>query len=368
MPPEIGGPASYVPEIIHRLKKSYQFRVVTFTPEVTPIAKTKIVSVSQSGGMICRQLRLIFSVFKNASWADLIFAQDPLVVGLAANIAGLACQKPVVIKYVGDPAWEEAFGKGITTKFLDDFLVNPADSGWWGRLNIFLTKLSFMLAKKIVTPSKYIGSVVTDHYKIQQNKVFPIYNAIENLKIPNTQKTKNTFRIVTPMGRLVKWKKVDEIIDVVAKINQKTKHKIELLILGDGPERESLEKQAKNMPFVKFLGKKTREDGLKILMESNLFVLNSVYEGLPHTVLEAFALSVPVVATDIPGTNEIAINEQTAITVDPGDKSALYTAIVKVIENPLQAKRRTQQAQKLLARTFTWSQNLRNLKNVFSTH
>jgi glycosyltransferase involved in cell wall biosynthesis len=363
MPPEIGGPASYVPEIINRLGNKHEFKVVTFTPSAEKVRGVETISVSQTGGTIGRQLRLVKIVLQKGSWADVIYAQDPLVVGLAANLAAFLVNKPVVIKFVGDPAWEEAFGKGITTKFLDDFLKDPSDAGWWGKLNILLTRISFILAKKIITPSKYIGSVVTGPYKINPAKVVPIYNAIEIPKIVKLKKENKIFTIVTPMGRLVKWKKVDEVIKAVSLIN-KNKVKVKLLVLGDGPESDSLKELARG-ENVEFLGKKTREEGLRILANSDLFVLNSVYEGLPHTVLEAFAVGTPVVATDIPGTNEIAINNQTALTIKPGDTDGLVKAIENIKNDHKLVRKLTFSGFRLVSSRFGWEANLRLLNQIF---
>ena len=362
MPPEIGGPASYVPEIINRLGNKHEFKVVTFTPSAEKVRGVETISVSQTGGTIGRQLRLIKTILQKGSWADVIYVQDPLVVGLAANMAAFLVNKPVVIKFVGDPAWEEAFGKGITTKFLDDFLKDPSDAGWGGKLNILLTRISFVLAKKIITPSKYIGSVVTGPYKISPAKVIPIYNAIEIPKI-KPKKENKIFTLVTPMGRLVKWKKVDEVIKAVSVINSEKKNHVRLLVLGDGPESDSLKELARG-ENVEFLGKKTREEGLRILANSDLFVLNSVYEGLPHTVLEAFAVGIPVVATDIPGTNEIAINNQTALTVKPGDVSGLVDAIKKMRENPKLAKKLVFSGARLVTEQFNWTFNIEALGKI----
>lgn len=363
-PPEIGGPASYIPEVITRLGRKFDFSVVTFTPNPDRAVCPHVVSISQAGGTLARQWRLFRVVWKKAREADTVFCQDPLVVGLTAGIAGKLLEKKLVIKFVGDPAWEAAYGAGRTKKFLDDFLAAP-DSGLKSRLDIFLTRLSFTLANVIITPSRYLGTVVSRFYFQPESKIEVIHNAFE---IPQKSSRKTAhhraYTVITPLGRLVTWKKVDQVIEAVRKINTAGKIKVTLQVVGDGPERKTLEKLAGGLS-VEFLGQTSREKGIELLKKADLFVLNSVYEGLPHTVLEAFAVGTPVVATDIPGTNEVAINNKTALTVSPGDVPGLATAVITALTNKDKTAVLITNGQNLLRKRFSWSQSFFQLEEIF---
>jgi glycosyltransferase involved in cell wall biosynthesis len=80
--------------------------------------------------------------------------------------------------------------------------------------------------------------------------------------------------------------------------------------------------------------------------------------------LEAFAVGTPVVATNIPGTNEIAINNQTALTVKPGDVSGLVDAIKKMRENPKLAKKLVFSGARLVTEQFNWTFNIEALGKI----
>jgi glycosyltransferase involved in cell wall biosynthesis len=99
--------------------------------------------------------------------------------------------------------------------------------------------------------------------------------------------------------------------------------------IGDGPQREVLEKETKKLSissFVVFLG--FRHDINQILLNSDLVVSPSLSEGLPLVPIEALSCAVPIVATDIEGNNEVIINNKTGLLVPPGDAKALADAII----------------------------------------
>jgi glycosyltransferase len=121
------------------------------------------------------------------------------------------------------------------------------------------------------------------------------------------------------VGRLVKLKGVDLLISAFADLVLENPH-LTLQIVGDGEERESLEKQVKNLGLegkVQFLGFQDREEIQERLLPSwDIFVNPSLQEGLPTTVIEALFAQCITVATDVGGTREIADRED-FILVEP---------------------------------------------------
>ncbi len=104
---------------------------------------------------------------------------------------------------------------------------------------------------------------------------------------------------------------------------------IELLILGDGPERKALESlaAAKGGDRVRFLGRKSREEVLDLMRNAQFLVLPSVwYEGFPMTIVESFSCGTAVVATDDGGMQEIIREKENGLKFGLGDS-------VKLAEN-----------------------------------
>lgn len=111
---------------------------------------------------------------------------------------------------------------------------------------------------------------------------------------------------------------------------------LELRLAGNGPSRAELEKLAKELGLadrVKFLGFLTEDEVIDELQTSDLFVLPSFVEGLPVSAMEALAVGVPVIATNIAGTSELVEDGRTGILVRPSDAQALAEAIVRMIKD-----------------------------------
>ena len=100
------------------------------------------------------------------------------------------------------------------------------------------------------------------------------------------------------------------------------------LVVGDGPERHALEAEAIARGVagrIQFLG--YRADVPELLADCDLFVLPSLFEGLPLSILEAMAARRAVVASDIGGNDEAVIEGETGVLVPPAEPAALAAAI-----------------------------------------
>jgi glycosyltransferase involved in cell wall biosynthesis len=101
------------------------------------------------------------------------------------------------------------------------------------------------------------------------------------------------------VGRLIPSKRFEFAIDLLARMQ--STYKIDLKVVGDGPERSRLEARARDLP-VTFLGHISDREALaNLLRVSDVLLMPSASEGQPNAILEALACGVPVVATDIPG-------------------------------------------------------------------
>ncbi len=109
---------------------------------------------------------------------------------------------------------------------------------------------------------------------------------------------------------------------------------VRLDIIGDGPERAALEALARQLGVasrVRFLGR--RDDVPKLLGEADAFVLPSLSEAFPLTVLEAMASGLPVVATAVGGVPEAVRDGETGLMVAPGEPGELAGALARVLDD-----------------------------------
>lgn len=142
--------------------------------------------------------------------------------------------------------------------------------------------------------------------------------------------------VVGTVGRLAPEKNQRLLVEALAPHLSPELH---LLIVGDGPERQSIEAAilSEARPFVHVPG--ARNDIPSVLSALDIFVLSSMTEGLPLVVPEAMAAGLPVVATSVGGLPSVLDDGRTGRLVPPSDKEALRMAICELVRSPGQRQR-----------------------------
>jgi glycosyltransferase involved in cell wall biosynthesis len=145
--------------------------------------------------------------------------------------------------------------------------------------------------------------------------------------------------IIGYLGRLVPGKGLETLIEAMPTILQ-AHPQVRLLLVGEGPLRDVLIDLAHDKgvaPLVTFTG--FRADVPRLLAALDLFVLPSLAEGLPLSLLEAMAAGKPAVATPVGGVLELIEDEVTGLLVRPSDPAALAMAILRLLEDKGLAER-----------------------------
>jgi glycosyltransferase involved in cell wall biosynthesis len=203
--------------------------------------------------------------------------------------------------------------------------------------------LSFFTDEIISCADAVKGSLVKN-ICIDPKKIHTIYNSVD-LKVFGQQYDKASVRaelgigpddiVVGSASRLVPIKGQSYLLQAAVPIMREYPH-VKMLIVGEGPSKPVLEREAGDLGIadrVIFAG--IRTDMPRMLQAIDVFVLPStVREGLPLTVAEAHASSLPVIATDVGGNREIVINMQTGLLVPPMDASALTGALRSLLNDP----------------------------------
>jgi glycosyltransferase involved in cell wall biosynthesis len=136
-------------------------------------------------------------------------------------------------------------------------------------------------------------------------------------------------------GRLDPVKNYPTLLSAIAQLPQQAR----LVIAGSGPLQTELLALSTNLGLesrIRFLGFK--QDVRKWMHAADAFVLSSRWEGLPMALLEAAACALPAVATDVPGTREVVVHGQTGWLAPAGDASALATAMIAMMEWPVEQR------------------------------
>jgi len=161
--------------------------------------------------------------------------------------------------------------------------------------------------------------------------------------------------IILYVGRLVKEKGVSDLFLATKDLD------VIRVIIGDGPHRAILEQTAPPNTF--FLGSRSSKDILSALNAADVFVNPSYAEGLPTSVLEAAAVGVPTIASDVGGTAQIL--PATAL-FPSGNISAQKNRIVHILNNPQQAKASARNTQKKVRKEFSVHAQAEQFITLFS--
>ena len=180
--------------------------------------------------------------------------------------------------------------------------------------------------------------------KINPGKIHLFYNAIDTsliekqaeISVGSKMVFENGRFSIVSVGRLAEQKGYRYLIEAIALVKDQIRN-IKVYILGEGEDKNELLTQRDSLGLsnqIEFLGLVPQDQVPAILTKCDLFVLASLWEGLPTVVLEAMAVKVPVIATEIPGTNELVQDGITGWLVPPKDPKSLAQAIFNASMDP----------------------------------
>ena len=189
-------------------------------------------------------------------------------------------------------------------------------------------------------------TAVSQNLKEETYRSFAIEKDIEVIEnfVDNTRYSKkpidafrkviapNNEKILIHASNFRKIKRVGDVIRIFTNVHEQLPAK--LLLVGDGPERRSMEDLARKLQVqddVRFLGKQEQIE--EILLVSDLFLLPSEYESFGLAAMEAMAASVPVISTDAGGLPEININGETGYTAAVGDVQTMSEQAIHILSD-----------------------------------
>ena len=174
-------------------------------------------------------------------------------------------------------------------------------------------------------------------------------------RFPEVKKNGAEFRFVF-VGRVVGDKGINELAEVFARLN-KEYPATRLVLVGKyeaniDPVKPATLKEIEKNPCIDACGPKYGDDLLVEYMKSDCFVMPSYREGFPNTVMEAGAMGLPSVVTDINGSREIVINGENGLIVPSKDTEALYEAMKQMLLDTTSRKKMAAQARPLINSRF----------------
>jgi len=246
------------------------------------------------------------------------------------------------------------------------------------KLFILLEKFFSLLSDKIIVISKNQYEDIVNKYRVATpNKtcIIPLGFQFETFRI-KADKNELRFRkifgfsekdiIVASVGRLVPIKNHNMFIDCASKFKHYDKHPVKFVIVGDGELRSQLESYINQLglnDFVTITGWVTNM--AQVYQEVDLLVLTSNNEGTPVTIIEANAMGIPVVATNVGGIPDIIINGENGFLVPPNDIESMSKMLKILIEEPLVRKQMGEQGKIIAQKHFDANRLTQDIDNLY---
>lgn len=245
-----------------------------------------------------------------------------------------------------------------------------------------LRRLANPFVRRFVCVSEQIRSWLARDVGLPEDKLVQIYNGVDTQKFSDTGRAaaREALRrhgvsrpfVVGAVGRLEVVKNQVELLRAYAMRcarDEQFGQDAALCLLGDGSQRETLEREARASGCgegVFFLG--ARDDVPALLPGLDVFVLPSLNEGISNTLLEAMACGVPVVASRVGGNAELFSDGREGTLYESGDDDALSAALGRYFGNADMRNERAAAARIHVADRFSLARMIERYESLYASY
>jgi glycosyltransferase involved in cell wall biosynthesis len=318
-PPDVGGPATHGPDFSRfLLARGHEVVVVTMGDGEPADRPCRVEVVPRRWPFPIRYGLVALQGARAARRADVLYASATLG---ASALASLLSRRPLVAKLTSDPAYERARRYGL---FGGDSVAFQTARSLPVRLLKALRNASLRRARTIVVPSAFLADIAA-RWGLDRRRIQVLTNpAPPPRDVEPEQLPPGTFVFV---GRLTEAKDLPTAFAAVEQVEG-----ARLVVVGDGPDREGLERLAGAR--VELRGALPRDEALRVVAGAEAALLSSAWENLPHSAVEALSVGVPVVATAVGGVPEVVHDGVNGLLVPPRRPDELAAAMRRVLEEP----------------------------------
>ena len=292
-----------------------------------------------------KALMALVKVFRREK-PDMVHSMTPKA-GLLCMLAAKMAHVPVRVHTFTGLVWSTAKGLKRRILMLTDWLtcacathVIPEGEGVKADLQHHITR----------KPMKVLGYGNVKGVDMERFSLRPeIVYAAKGLR------SRNLFTFLY-VGRIVSDKGVNELVDAFGKLHALNPH-CRLVLVGKmeenlDPLKPSTLKKILALKGIRAVGEKRNDELIAWYAASDCFVLPSYREGFPNTVLEAGAMGLPSIVTDINGSREIVENGKNGIIIPPKDENALIEAMQQMLDNDSKRDSMATAARPMIASRF----------------
>ncbi|HEV3478319.1 MAG TPA: glycosyltransferase family 4 protein [Gaiellaceae bacterium] len=316
---EVGGAQAYVASLLPTLVRGFQVTVAAYGPgplrEAAAAAGARFVPLRHVRRPISpwRDLAGILELVRllRRERPDIVHANSSKA-GVLGRLAAVLTRVPIRIFTVHGWAFSAHSGAASHVYRAADRLMRP------------LTTATICVSER--ERARGLEARTCDP---ERTVVIP--NAVDVARLPRASHDDTRASIVS-VGRLAPPKDFRTLVRALALLPPGA---VDALLVGDGPDRAELEAEIARLDLgerVELAGE--RHDVPELLSRANLFVLSSLSEGLPVSVLEAMAAGLPVVGSSVGGVPELVGDGETGFLVEPGNPDELAAAIGRLLADP----------------------------------
>jgi glycosyltransferase involved in cell wall biosynthesis len=360
-PPDIGGPASFVPKISNFLvENGHNVKIICLSEVGNNHIEDNldVIRIRRSNSLPIRWLKTIYQIVKNGRNSDLIFVNG---LGVESAIAALMLKKKLIRKIVGDPVWERAYNQKKTIESFDEFQNNK--HSFLIEVQKLLRNWSVNSAEVVITPSDHLKNFVSELGF--NNEILKINNGVDITDIKRTNVHKADINLLI-ISRLVIQKNINIVIEAMELLDNKN---VKLSIIGEGGEFNKLKGVIHELNLqnrVQLLGKIDNNKISQFLLTADIFIQASDYEGLPHSVLEAINYEIPILSTEVGGCKDLLNDGERGFIIPiPPDKKIIAENIIYIINNQDEATKRADAAKEFISKEYSFLVQANKYMKIF---
>ncbi len=299
-------------------------------------------------------LHLVPSLYNSRSFAISSFYMIKLLKKNSIDI--VLCQCPILGGFTAN-FLKKKYRYQVYQEIHDTYYFELCKSKRiFDRILYKITKYSFSKATKIRVLNNMMKEMVMEKFPELEPKISIVENRVDMTKFKSKkQNNKLHYPVsVVSIGSFVHRKGYHTAIEVVKELLTEG-YNISLTLIGGGAEKENLIFLSNGYNEIKLYDRLPQEELVKILLEADIYIQPSLREGMPRAILEAMAMKLPIIASNvstIPGTIYDHIN---GLLVEPENSQQLKNAIIELINNEMLREKLVDKAYKDILERFEWN-------------